>query len=80
MNPQPAWAEKALEKPSAFNLAELDLLREFFDAWVELHALKRDKLHQNKADALAKQMVEKSQSIRIMRGHKRGTLTVNGVQ
>jgi hypothetical protein len=44
---------------------EMDLLREFYVAWVALHKIPRDKLHRNKQEAAAQTLVDAGHSLRI---------------
>lgn len=37
---------------------ELDLLREFYVAWVDLHKIPRDKLHRRKQEVAAQKLVD----------------------
>lgn len=78
---KPAWAERLLgdkEKASAFDSAELDLHRQFFNTWVELHAVRKDKAHRNKAERLAQDLVDLSIRIKAIRGEYNSPLVVNG--
>lgn len=46
-----------------FNV-ELDLLREFYTAWVGLHKIPRDKLHRRKQENAAQKLVDCGHALR----------------
>ncbi len=46
---------------------EVYLLRDFFDKWEALHAIKRDKLHRNKQEQAAQSLVEAAYAVRHFR-------------
>jgi hypothetical protein len=43
----PRWAESALTKPSPFDVAELKMLREFYQAWLHYHTIPKDGKHKD---------------------------------
>lgn len=61
----PSWAESHLRGANHV-AAEHKLLREFFNAWQELHSLPNDKLHRNKAERAAQNLVDIARSIERM--------------
>lgn len=62
----PAWAELELAgKDHA--AAEIKLHREFFEAWETLHSIPNDRMHRNKAERAAQQLVDLAQTIKRMR-------------
>lgn len=61
----PAWAEATL-RGQAHVAAEHLLLREFFDAWQDLHSLPNDKLHRHKSERAAQRLVDIARSIERM--------------
>lgn len=63
----PSWAEQALARPSAFDIAENIALKDFFDAWQHLHSLPNDKLHRRQAEEAAQDLVSKAQLVKRMR-------------
>jgi flagellar hook-associated protein FlgK len=61
----PAWAEAQL-RGSQHVAAEHALLREFFNAWQDLHTLPNDKLHRRKAELAAQRLIDIADQIERM--------------
>lgn len=75
----PEWAEAALKKPEPFDLAELQVLREFYDAWFLYHTIPNEKKNRGKQRDAANLMLEKHNLIEQMRSPKLiGTAMFNG--
>lgn len=62
----PAWAEKELVKPSAFDKAELDTLRAFYLSWEALHGIANDSLHRKQKEEAAQCLVGQAHVLRRM--------------
>lgn len=62
----PSWAEKELSKRTAFESAELHVLREFYRAWEVLHGMANDKLHRTKKEEAAQALVNHAHILRRM--------------
>lgn len=58
--------EGSLERPSAFDLAEFQCLREFYKAWEALHAIPNDRMHRRQKEAAAQHLVERAHILRRM--------------
>lgn len=63
----PTWAERELSKAPAADVAELEMLRTFYDAWEDMHSIPNDKLHRNKKEAAAERLVGAAHTIRAFR-------------
>lgn len=66
----PAWAKEALEKPSAFDLAEFQVLQQFYEAWEALHKIPKDRFHKKQQEKAALTLVEKAVVLRRMKSDK----------
>lgn len=78
----PAWAGAALNKLTAHDQAELELLREFYNAFEELQAIPPDKMHKSQQREASLRLVEKAIYVRKFkdpRYGRPGKLTLNGV-
>ncbi len=62
----PTWAEHQLQS-QAHRDAEIQMHRDFFDAWEALHALPNDKLHRRQAEQAAQKLVDFAQAIKRLR-------------
>ena len=62
----PEWAERELIRPSAFDKAELDVLRGFYTRWEALHAIANDKLHRTQKEEAAQNLVNQAHILRRM--------------
>ncbi len=62
----PAWAEYELGDKTTAKL-EIQMHREFFEAWEALHSIPNDKLHRNKAEQAAQKLVDISHAIKRLR-------------
>lgn len=71
----PAWAEEALTKPTAFDLAEFQVLQQFYEAWEGLHAIPNDKWHKKQKEEAALKLVEKATVLRRMKSDRQIILT-----
>lgn len=60
----------ALDKPSAFDLAEFQILRQFYEAWEALHRIPNDKHRRKQKEEAAQNLVEKAQVLRSMKDEK----------
>lgn len=67
----PEWAEKTLSKPEPFDVAELEALREFYEAWHEYHLIPNDKLHKSKQKEAAIILLAKHEAVYFLRHPKR---------
>lgn len=76
----PDWAESALTKPSAFDQAELTILREFYTAWESLHANARQPMKKHKAEEAAVKMVEAAKVLRAMKHPNNPSPMLSGVK
>lgn len=63
----PTWAEQALVRPTAFDVAENIALKDFFEAWQHLHSLPNDKMHRRQAEEAAQDLVSKAHLVIRMR-------------
>ena len=67
----PAWANQVLSKPDAEALAdvkqELEMLRAFFSAWENLHAIPNVPKNRQKAEQAAQMLVDAAHAIRALR-------------
>ena len=64
----PAWAEKTLgPKPTAFDAAEFELLRDFFETWENLHKVPRTRGYKDRMEQIAANLVSKAMTIRRLR-------------
>jgi len=61
----PDWAEAQL-RGNAHVAVEHKMLREFFNAWQDLHSIPNDKLHRNKAERAAQALIDKAHAIERM--------------
>ncbi len=61
----PDWASAQL-RGNAHVAAEHQLLRKFFNAWQELHTIPNDRLHKNKAERAAQNLVDIAHAIERM--------------
>jgi flagellar hook-associated protein FlgK len=59
---------KLLTKPTPFNEAELQTLREFYAKWEALHKVPKDKLHRQQAEQAAQELVTQAHILRRMYG------------
>lgn len=66
--------EGSLERPSAFDLAEFQCLREFYKAWEALHAIPNDKWKKKEKEEAARALVEKAHVLRAMSSDRRVVL------
>lgn len=62
----PAWAEHELQSELSKKV-EIQLLREFYDSWIEMHSIPNDKLHHNKLDAACEKLKLCAKRIENMR-------------
>lgn len=65
----PAWAESALTKASAHDVAAITLLREFYECWEALMAIPQDKVFKHKRETAAGVLREKAMALRAMKKH-----------
>lgn len=65
----------ALSKPSAFDLAEYQVLQRFYEAWEALHAIPNDKWRKKEKEEAALRLVEKATVLRCMKTDKQIILT-----
>lgn len=61
----PEWAEAQLRGQNHV-AAEHMLLRQFFNAWQDLHSIPNDRLHRNKTEQAAQKLVDLAKSIERM--------------
>lgn len=61
----PDWASAQL-RGNAHVAAEHMLLRQFFNAWQDMHSIPNDKLHRHKAERAAQRLVDLADSIERM--------------
>lgn len=59
---------QSLQAPAPFDLAELQVLREFYKRWEALHAIPRDKMHRKKSEEAAAALVSQAHILRRMNG------------
>ena len=57
---------RILARPSPFNEAEFQTLRQFYAKWEALHAIPKDRLHRKQAEEAATQLVEQAHILRRM--------------
>ncbi len=62
----PKWVEYQLQS-EAHRSAEIQLHRDFFDAWEHLHSIPNDKLHRPKSEAAAQRLCEIAATIQRLR-------------
>lgn len=62
----PEWADKSLKRPTPFDEAELQTLRDFYTKWEALHAIPKDKMHRKQAEDAAQQLVDQAHILRRM--------------
>lgn len=61
----PEWAASQL-RGNAHVAAEHMMLRQFFNAWQDMHSLPNDRFHRNKAERAAQRLVDLAKSIERM--------------
>jgi len=68
----PAWAKQVLSKPEQEAVAdvkmELEMLRAFFDAWEDLHAIPNLPKNRQRSEQAAQTLVDAASAIRALRG------------
>lgn len=61
----PAWAESQL-RGTQHVAVEHQLLRQFFNAWKDMHSIPNDKLHRNKSERAAQNLVDIAHQIELL--------------
>ncbi len=67
----PGWVEQELstQPARAYDVAEADMLREFYKRWEILHGIGNDKLHRKKKEEAAQSLVEQAHLLRRLYAH-----------
>lgn len=67
----PGWVAEEERKPAAraYDVAEADMLREFYKRWEILHGVPKDALHRTTQEEAAQSMVEQAHLLRRFYAH-----------